>query len=86
MHEHFLVFARQLVMWIALLVSPTPGGSGVAEFMFDKFLGEFIPIAGLSVALALLWRLVSYYPYLAIGALVVPKWLNDKFGKKRPTD
>ncbi|MDR2562626.1 MAG: flippase-like domain-containing protein [Prevotellaceae bacterium] len=82
MDEHFLVFARQLVMWIALLVSPTPGGSGIAEFMFDKFLGEFIPIAGLSVALALLWRLVSYYPYLAIGALVVPKWFSDKFGKK----
>lgn len=82
MNEHFLVFARQLVMWIALLVSPTPGGSGIAEFMFDKFLGDFIPIAGLSVALALLWRLVSYYPYLAIGALVVPKWFSDKFGKK----
>ncbi len=82
-HEHFLIFARQLVMWIALLISPTPGGSGIAEFMFDKFLGEFIPIAGFSIALAFLWRLISYYPYLIIGALVVPKWINDKFTSQK---
>ena len=78
-HDHFLIFARQLVMWLALLITPTPGGSGVAEFMFKEFLGGFIPIAGLSVALALLWRLVSYYPYLLIGTFIVPKWINDKF-------
>ena len=82
-HEHFLIFARQLVMWIILLVSPTPGGSGVAEFMFDKFLGEFIPIAGFAIALAFLWRLISYYPYLIIGALLVPKWINDKFSASK---
>ena len=77
--EHFLIFARQLVMWIILVVTPTPGGSGVAEFTFSVFLGEFIPIAGFAIALALLWRLISYYPYLLIGALVVPKWISDKF-------
>ena len=80
--EHFLIFARQLVMWIALLISPTPGGSGVAEFMFDIFLGDFIPVAGLTIAMAFLWRLISYYPYLIIGAFVVPKWINDKFTPK----
>ena len=79
--DHFLLFARQLVMSIILLVSPTPGGSGVAEFTFDIFLGEFIPIAGLAIALAFLWRLISYYPYLIIGAMMVPKWVNDKFKK-----
>jgi len=78
-HKHFLIFARQLVMTIILLVSPTPGGSGVAEFTFDIFLGDFIPIAGFSIALAFLWRLISYYPYLIIGAILVPKWVNDKF-------
>jgi len=82
-NEHFLVFARQLVMSIILLVSPTPGGSGVAELTFDVFIGEFIPIAGFSIALAFLWRLISYYPYLIIGVLLVPKWINDKFAAKR---
>jgi len=83
-HEHFLIFARQLVMSIILLVSPTPGGSGVAEFTFDIFLGDFIPIAGFSIALAFLWRIISYYPYLVIGAILVPKWVNDKFNSKIP--
>ena len=78
-HDHFLIFARQLVMWIMLLVSPTPGGSGVAEFTFDKFLGDFIPVAGFAIALALLWRMITYYPYLLIGAFLVPKWISDKF-------
>jgi len=83
-HDHLLIFARQLVMWIALLVTPTPGGSGVAEYMFDKFLGGFIPLeyVGFSVVLALIWRLVSYYPYLIIGAIMVPKWVSDKFAGK----
>jgi uncharacterized protein (TIRG00374 family) len=80
---HFLIFARQLVMWIAMLISPTPGGSGVAEIMFSKYLGEFIPFAGFAVALALLWRLVTYYPYLVIGALMVPRWISDNFISKK---
>jgi uncharacterized protein (TIRG00374 family) len=82
-HEHFLIFARQLVMWVAMLISPTPGGSGVAEIMFSRYLGEFIPIAGFAVALALVWRLITYYPYLVIGAFMVPKWVNDKFVNKK---
>jgi uncharacterized protein (TIRG00374 family) len=82
-HDHFLIFARQLVMWIAMLISPTPGGSGIAEIMFSKYLGEFIPLAGFAVALALLWRVVTYYPYLIIGAFMVPRWISDKFiGRK----
>ncbi|KAF5076933.1 Lysylphosphatidylglycerol synthase TM region [anaerobic digester metagenome] len=82
--EHLLIFARQLVMWIMMLVSPTPGGSGFAEYVFTKFLGEFIPVepvmlGSVVVALALLWRIVSYYPYLIIGAIMFPKWIKDKF-------
>jgi uncharacterized protein (TIRG00374 family) len=78
-HKHFLIFARQLVMWIALLITPTPGGSGIAEGMFDIYLSEFISAAGLSAVFALLWRLVTYYPYLVIGAFMMPKWINDNF-------
>jgi len=73
--DHFLIFARQLVMWVIMLISPTPGSSGVAEFLFSDFLGDFIP-AGLNMAVALLWRLMSYYPYIIIGALVLPIWIK----------
>lgn len=79
--QHFLIFARQLVMWIMMLVSPTPGGSGFAEFVFSKYLGEFLPGAGVAVAMAILWRLISYYPYLFIGAFLVPRWIAKNIGK-----
>jgi len=74
--KHFLVFGKQLVMWIMMLISPTPGGSGFAEYFFKEFLGAFIPL-GTGVAMALLWRLVSYYPYLFVGAILVPRWIKQ---------
>jgi len=73
--DHILIYARQLVMWVIMLISPTPGSSGVAEFAFSGFFKEFIPL-GLVGALALLWRLISYYPYLFIGAIILPRWLR----------
>jgi len=73
--DQFIIFARQLSMWVILIVSPTPGGSGIAEFVFSGFLNEFIPF-GLAGILAVLWRLISYYPYLFIGAIVLPRWLG----------
>lgn len=78
--EHVLIYGRQLVMWVIMLISPTPGSSGVAEFAFSGFLKEFIPL-GLVGALALLWRLISYYPYLFIGAIILPRWLRATSSK-----
>jgi uncharacterized membrane protein YbhN (UPF0104 family) len=80
--RHFLLFARQLVMWLIMLVAPTPGGSGFAEYLFTEYLSGFFPAAGVAVVMALSWRLVSYYPYLIIGAWIVPRWLARNFGKK----
>ncbi|MFI3321887.1 MAG: lysylphosphatidylglycerol synthase transmembrane domain-containing protein [Rikenellaceae bacterium] len=77
--DHFLLFARQLVMWIMMLIMPTPGGSGFAEYFFKEYLNDFIPVAGLGIILALIWRLVTYYPYLVIGAIIFPRWVKDKF-------
>lgn len=79
--DHFVVFGKQLAMWIMLLVSPTPGGSGFAEWVFKEFLGGFLPV-GICVGMALCWRLVSYYPYLVMGAIILPKWIRE-FVKKQ---
>lgn len=79
--EHVVIFGRQLIMWILMLISPTPGGSGFAEFVFKEFLAEFIPGAGVAIGIALLWRLITYYPYLIIGAIMLPRWIKSKFGK-----
>lgn len=80
--DHLLIYARQLVMWVILLISPTPGSSGVAEFVFSDFLRQFIPL-GLAPALALLWRIISFYPYLFIGAIILPGWLNRVYSKTK---
>ncbi len=80
-HDNLMVFARQLVMWVVLLISPTPGGSGLAEYSFPLFLGEYIP-DGLAPGLAFLWRLFSYYPYLIIGSIVLPLWLKKVYRKR----
>jgi uncharacterized protein (TIRG00374 family) len=75
MADQLMVFARQLSMWVILLISPTPGGSGIAEFAFSGFLSEFVPF-GLIGVLAIFWRIISYYPYLFIGAVIIPRWLK----------
>lgn len=78
-NDHLLLFARQFVMWVMMLVMPTPGGSGFSEFFFAEYLGEFFPVAGVAIIVALIWRLITYYPYLIIGVIVFPRWLRAKF-------
>ncbi len=81
--EHFLLFARQFIMWVMMLIMPTPGGSGFSEFLFKEYLGEFFPAAGVAIIIALVWRLITYYPYLIIGVIVFPRWLRAKFPIKK---
>lgn len=79
--DNLVIYCRQLVMWIVLCISPTPGSSGVAEFAFPLFFTEFLP-EGLQGILALLWRLFTYYPYIIVGLLVLPYWTNRVLKKK----
>ena len=81
--ENFLIFGRQLSMWIILLISPTPGGSGIAEYIFSEFLTDFIPNEAWYAPLALFWRLITYYPYLIIGVIVLPLWVKKVFRRDR---
>lgn len=77
-YEHFVVLAKQFALWVIMLISPTPGASGVAEWGFTKLLGSFASSALLISSLAILWRLISYFPYLFIGSLLMPRWLKKK--------
>ena len=81
-NEHMMVYARQLVMWVIMLISPTPGGTGVAEYMFGEFLGLYIR-DGFAGVIALLWRLFTYYPYLFIGIIVLPGWIRRVYLKRK---
>ena len=74
--DHLLMYARQLVMWIVLLISPTPGASGAAEFAFSGFMSDLLPVGASLVLIALLWRVITYYIYLLAGAVVGPRWVK----------
>lgn len=83
-NSHFLIFARQLVTWIMMIISPTPGGSGFAEIILSRYISDAIPgdpanVASIALAMAIIWRILSYYPYLIIGASIVPGWIQRNF-------
>lgn len=73
--DNLVAYAKQLVMWMIMLLSPTPGSSGVAEFAFYEFFGgSMVPLTVVGL-LAILWRLLTYFPYLFAGAIILPRWL-----------
>ncbi|GAB4356236.1 MAG: lysylphosphatidylglycerol synthase transmembrane domain-containing protein [Methylohalobius crimeensis] len=76
---HVLAFARQAALFIVMVVSPTPGSAGVAEVGFTLMFADMAPL-GLVLPLALLWRTVSYYPYLLIGVPMMSRWLKRVYG------
>lgn len=73
-----IVFARQFVVWTLLTISPTPGGSGLSEWLFTNYYGDLIADASMILVIAILWRLLTYYIYLAVGVIRLPSWLRKK--------
>ncbi|MGF1533279.1 MAG: YbhN family protein [Bernardetiaceae bacterium] len=79
--DNILVFARQVIMWVVMLVSPTPGSSGIAESVFPLFYSDFFTRSFSSVV-GIFWRLFYYYPYLFLGAIFLPRWLRRVYRRK----
>jgi len=78
-----LMYARGEVMYAVTAFSPTPGGAGIAEIVFGGYYSDFIS-KSLSFIAALLWRLITYYPYLIAGAIIIPNWIR-KIANRRKT-
>ncbi len=76
--NQILVFARQFVVWVVLMVSPTPGGSGISEWLFANYYGDLIGYLGIAAMIALVWRIFSYYIYLISGALLLPGYFRKE--------
>lgn len=72
----FLLFSRLESMFVIMLLSPTPGGAGLAEIVFGGFLKDFVPV-GIALIIAFIWRLISYYFYLIAGAIIIPSWFTN---------
>ncbi|MCM1067613.1 MAG: flippase-like domain-containing protein [Muribaculaceae bacterium] len=77
-----LVFARQCVVWVVLMVSPTPGGSGISEWLFANYYGDLIGNLGIAAVMALIWRMFSYYIYLIVGCSLLPAYFGERAKKK----
>lgn len=77
----WVIFAREFVIWVVLMLCPTPGGAGLSEWIFSEFYSDMVTTAGLALLLAVLWRLITYYLYLAIGAFIVPGWLHQTYDR-----
>ena len=73
--DHFLIYAKQLVMWIIMLMSPTPGSSGLAELVFAEFFSDIVPTQ-LAGPLSVIWRILTYFLYIFLGVIILPRWLR----------
>ena len=77
--DHLIVYARNFVLWLVMLVPTTPGASGVSEATLGELICEFVPYPGLSPVILLIWRFFDYFIYLILGVIILPRWINKTF-------
>ena len=75
-YNQFLIFARAETMHVTTSFSPTPGGAGVAEYLFGGYFIDYVS-EGIASLVALIWRLITYYTYLIGGAIIIPIWVRE---------
>lgn len=81
-YDQIMMLMRGVSMHIITSVSPTPGSSGVAEYLFGGFYTEYVS-SGIATLLALVWRVITYYCYLLIGAIIIPVWIAEVLKSKK---
>lgn len=68
--DSLLLYLRSAAMMLIGLIMPTPGGSGGMEGLYALFIGPLVPETVIAPTL-FLWRLLDYYLFIALGALLV---------------
>ncbi len=76
------LYARLETMFVIMAFSPTPGSAGVAEILFHDFVLDYISSETTSSIVAILWRLMTYYLYIFVGALIIPAWIRSLVKKR----
>lgn len=79
-YDYVLASARQAVLWVLMVISPTPGSAGIAELGFSWLFRDLVPV-GMALTLAVVWRLLAYYPYLIVGVPVMTRWIKRVYGR-----
>lgn len=82
LYDHLIVVGRQIITMVIMMIAPTPGGSGFIEVLFETYLGGYVPKGMVLVLVVLGWRLLTYYYYLVMGAVIAPRWVNQHFPRK----
>lgn len=77
------LYARLQSMFFVIMFSPTPGGAGIIELAFNGFLTDYVHSNTHATVISTIWRLMSYYLYLTLGALVVPNWIRKVFTSRK---
>lgn len=79
--NHLFIFAENVVLWIIMLFSVTPGAAGQAEVafntVFQNFVGEY---GGITL---IFWRSLTYYLYLLLGVIILPRWIARVVNRRR---
>lgn len=68
------IFCQHIVMWVTMLICPTPGGSGFAEYSFNSIYGPLLN--EYTIIVVLIWRIITYYIYLIAGIIILPGWIK----------
>lgn len=79
--NHLIIYGRQLLLWVVMVVSPTPGGSGLNEIAFKGIYNDLALSGGAILIIICIWRIITYYMYLLIGIIITPRWLKKSFTK-----
>ncbi|MEM9546403.1 MAG: lysylphosphatidylglycerol synthase transmembrane domain-containing protein [Bacteroidota bacterium] len=81
-YNQFLIMARGETMHITTSFSPTPGGAGIAEYLFGGYYIDYVS-EGIASLVALVWRIITYYSYLIGGAIIIPIWIREVMIRRR---
>lgn len=74
--NHWIVYGRQIILWMVIHLTPTPGGSGFYEYMFKYYYSDIISNASQLLIIIAVCRIITYYIYLIAGTFVIPNWLK----------
>lgn len=80
--DQIKIYGRQVVMFIFMMFSPTPGAAGFAEYFFGNYIGDYVPQSA-ALIIALIWRVLTYYAYLIAGVIIIPTWLTGVIQRRR---
>lgn len=77
--QHLDILAKHLILWVVMLISPTPGSAGSAELGFLEIFG--VGLSGYGTMIVFIWRFITYWLYLIVGIFFLSRWIRRVFPK-----